>query len=60
MWPGLGEISTFFQREGKVLASQNALGNLRELRLAIQYTKFILIILIILHLKVISNNATLS
>lgn len=60
MWPGLGEISTFFQREEKVLASQNALGNLRELRLAIQYTKFILIILIILHLKVISYKATLS
>lgn len=38
MWPGLGEISTFFQREGKVLASQNVLGNLRELRLAIKYT----------------------
>lgn len=38
MWPGLGEISTFFQREGKLLASQNALGNLRELRLAIKYT----------------------
>lgn len=38
MWPGLGEISTFFQREGKVLASQNALGNLRELSLAIKYS----------------------
>lgn len=59
MWPGLGEISTFFQREGKVLASQNALGNLRELRLAIKYSH-ILIILIILHLKVISYKATLS